>query len=348
MKKIVFGLILAMILTLFLSACIQNNGMPNKTPSPKPTVGTQTPSLEEMKDCGKDIDCFIRAAENCSRAKYVSTYAQQFNGVKKSNSLKLDDGSDLNYLSVVSIPPGALTQNHIWQVELKGLNNGRCILYLKNAKTDFVFGPDFPQELKEDVLKYYNPKDASDIEMTCNYEVSYLKRLLQDWKNLDFSKLDISHCESLAPTVFIIPPICENCTSGYMNLAITQDINKKSLNIKYYECGGFLTLGECKKGYHCFENTCLSNSVFLEMPSCVGYNPLNPETQKDPCEVYSCENCKKGRLTCHFSLPGGSPTLPVEPEELQYKCVECVPKNFGFISCKEGFKCENYKCVKAQ
>lgn len=83
---------------------------------------------------------------------------------------------------------------------------------------------------------------------------------------------------------------------------------------------------DCKEGYHCFNNSCVTNEILLNEVACSDENAN--------CTKLPCKNCTDGNKYCN----DGEKTWG---EDLAKKCVDCTDTKY----CKEGFKCKNYKCV---
>ncbi len=83
---------------------------------------------------------------------------------------------------------------------------------------------------------------------------------------------------------------------------------------------------DCKEGYHCFNNFCVTNEILLNEVACSDENAN--------CTKLPCKNCTDGNKYCN----DGEKTWG---EDLAKKCVDCTDTKY----CKEGFKCKNYKCV---
>jgi hypothetical protein len=127
-----------------------------------------------------------------------------------------------------------------------------------------------------------------------------------------------SNGEALCADPNLICPPCENCVLGIM---------KKSRD----ECVECRKDEECKEGFHCFEGFCTDNEFLNKNPSCESYK----NSTNDPCKVHTCENCENGVMSC---LTNSNYSW------LQYKCIECERNR----DCKEGYKCERYKCITKQ
>ncbi|MEM0360756.1 MAG: hypothetical protein QXK06_05485 [Candidatus Diapherotrites archaeon] len=325
-----FVLVLAslFVLMFFLNGCTQP-GSKEQTPTPAPNIQTPTPTpaLSGPKDCGTDIDCFIKAAENCSEASYTSIRTLSLGFIEHTNTSK---------------------------VELRGISGGKCLFYLKNVKNEFVFSPEYTQEQKDSVLEMY--KKMEGLDMVCKYDIAYIRQIFQDWKAGGWESLDVVPCEGDYAKLmknesgFIACencdyndnflgspgtasddgcPACENCASGKQLRVISG--NMDSVTEACHDC---ILDKDCKKGFHCFEKTCLSNSVLLGLPSCEGFDGYIPN---DPCKKYACENCREGHLSCYSGWSNW-------PKEIQYKCVECNGSVLFWKQCKDGFECKAYKC----
>ncbi len=92
------------------------------------------------------------------------------------------------------------------------------------------------------------------------------------------------------------------------------------------ECKECTKSSDCKDGFHCFNNSCVTNDVLLNELSC------SPEN--DNCKKLPCKDCSTGNKYCNV---GGKNWK----NELKNKCVDCTDTKY----CKEGFTCENYKCI---
>ncbi len=112
---------------------------------------------------------------------------------------------------------------------------------------------------------------------------------------------------------------CLNCTNDKQKVIINRIEGKG-------ECKDCSETKDCKEGFHCFNSSCVKNEVLL--------NELTCSDDNNNCKKLPCKDCLDGNKYCNVGKKDWK-------QDLKNKCVDCTDTKY----CKEGFKCENYKCI---
>jgi len=139
-----------------------------KAPETTPTKQlTQKPTKPSgPTDCGTNMDCFIQASRNCNPAKVTHIVTTDIFGVKQTTT---------SYL------------------EIKGLEAGKCIFYLRTEKIDLTFPPGTPQNIIDEQKEIYKKLEGKD--GTCKFNTNDLTAMLNRWKLGIFSTGDFEVAE---------------------------------------------------------------------------------------------------------------------------------------------------------
>ncbi len=119
-------------------------------------------------DCGTNLDCFITASQNCKPSKVTNTITTKIIGVEQ-------------------------TTTSFW--EIKGLEENKCLFYIRTEKIDLIFPPEFSQEIVNQQKEIYKKLEGRD--GTCKFNTNDLTSLLNRWKVGSFSTEDwaVAICE---------------------------------------------------------------------------------------------------------------------------------------------------------
>jgi hypothetical protein len=136
----------------------------------EPQVPAEGPLMGEGKpiDCGSDLDCFITASQNCQPANITHTITINIFGVEQTTT---------SYY------------------EIKGLEAGKCIFYLRTEKIDLTFPPETPQDIVDQEKEIYKKLEGRD--GTCKFNTNDLTAMLNRWKVGNFSTedWDVAECQ---------------------------------------------------------------------------------------------------------------------------------------------------------
>ena len=131
-----------------------------KTPE---TTTPTTPLTQEPRepsgptDCGTNMDCFIQASQNCNPAKVTHIVTTDILGVKQTTT---------SYY------------------EIKGLEAGKCVFYLRTEKIDLTFPPEIPQDIVDQQKEIYKKLEGRD--GSCKFNTNDLAAMLSRWKEGNF------------------------------------------------------------------------------------------------------------------------------------------------------------------
>jgi len=133
----------------------------------KPQANTNAPPAGP-KDCGTDFDCFIAASQSCEQAKGTSQITTTIFGVQQTTASSL---------------------------EIKGIQSGKCLFYLKTEKIELTFPPSVPQDTVQQQKDIYKKLEGRD--GTCKFNTTDLTAVLTRWKAGNFSTEDfkVAECE---------------------------------------------------------------------------------------------------------------------------------------------------------
>ncbi|MFH1063861.1 MAG: hypothetical protein V1729_02155 [Candidatus Woesearchaeota archaeon] len=142
--------------------------------------GDSVPPPEDLEDCGTDMSCFVGKSSDCSPAEVEFTATVEMFGT---------------------------TQTYTDHYELRGLDAGRCVFYIKSK----AFAIEYTDELKQQLLDDGYTQAQLDAEIkstkemaagmvgtdgTCLYQTSALHSMLDRWnKNqMDATDFDAGDC----------------------------------------------------------------------------------------------------------------------------------------------------------
>ena len=208
--------------------------------------------------------------------------------------------------------------------------NGKCYFSLKVNNVDYEYSQELIAMMKE--------QDASDSEIERNLEItkkdsvnlhgkegeclgekSAVEGLLKKWDKGSFASSDWDSLE---------------CVGEFFdNVGSFEGGSKQTLDDRENMAGDSELAGEgeecyrtsdCKQGYHCNNDVCVSNSIMDAFEDC--------SSDEEACVSKDCENCYDGKYSCPYS----------SDPHLNNKCVEC----FTDFGCKEGYVCDKYRCVE--
>lgn len=112
-------------------------------------------------DCGTNLDCFITASQNCEPSKVINTITTEILGVKQTTTSFF---------------------------EIKGLEENKCIFYIRTEKIDLSFPPEISQEIVNQQKEIYKKLEGRD--GTCEFNTNDLTSMLNKWKVGSFSVED--------------------------------------------------------------------------------------------------------------------------------------------------------------
>ena len=175
--KILYGLTLVL-LSMVLFGCT--------TPEGGETEVENIETVDEgPKDCGTDFDCFIAASVNCEPA--TATYLLKFNLF----GMILDSETAM---------------------ELKGLENGKCVYQQRTESVSVEFSEGLKQQLldsnqiEEEIAeqeKASNEEAQTTVgtEVTCKMDTEDLTAAFTRWKQGTYSTGDLpeEYCERVLP-----------------------------------------------------------------------------------------------------------------------------------------------------
>lgn len=276
-----------LLLVLLISGCEQKKAQPTT----------------QIGDCKEDFSCFILASETCTPAKvnYKSTI-NLFGVLQETDNnyeLKKSDG-----------------EKCIFSLRTNNINLKYSDDLLKMMKDDGVTQEQINQQLQQikDDYKIFIGKDGN-----CIGDSVVISSMLKRWAQGTLSTSDWDNLECSGPYFDLMNT---DTPFGKVESTLTQkdgstDIRISVGDISEREC---LFSKDCKEGFHCANDECISNDIVNNFQNCV-----NGECAQE------CANCKEEKYICVFS-----DTL------INNKCVEC----FMDSQCDSGYICKNYLCVK--
>jgi len=164
----------------------------DKTCQPVPT---------DIINCGADIECFINAAQTCTRAKML-----------------YQDSNDLY---------GIITNTGVY-AELRGMQAGKCAYYQRIDSVNVEVTDEriqqmvslglLSQEQVEGYIKDLNDvaKENEGVEFLCSFNIEDLVLMLTRWSEGSFTGMDltVAQCSqthmNVDPTVYITSPASDN------------------------------------------------------------------------------------------------------------------------------------------
>ena len=136
----------------------ESSSQTNQTEQSVQTSSSLVEKNLEPIDCGKSIDCLITASQDCNLAKSIYTFTTDIFGVKETTNFLL---------------------------EIKGIDAGKCIFYLKIDKIDLSFAPEIPPDVINQQKTLYKAFEGRD--GICKFAVQDLTSMLKRWKEGNFS-----------------------------------------------------------------------------------------------------------------------------------------------------------------
>ncbi len=151
----------------------------------QPTEANGAPVAEGPIDCGKDFDCFVDSAKDCTPAK-------------------VDHSINFTIFGMITLAEGS--------VELKGIENGSCVLYQLNKDQRVVLTEEMKQIMRdsgateEEIAE--TEQKASDnaakgigTEVTCRASTEKMYAVISAWSEGSYSSEDFEEgeCEYTYP-----------------------------------------------------------------------------------------------------------------------------------------------------
>ena len=134
---------------------------------------------DDIADCKTDFDCFIKASKGCNQAKMTHT-------------------STVNIFGMIQTTTSFF--------EIKGIEEDKCIFYIRNEKNDLKFSDEIIQQMlangitqeqiqEQEQEANKNADLAEGIDGTCRFNTNDLTLTLNKWKMGEFSTDDYSIAE---------------------------------------------------------------------------------------------------------------------------------------------------------
>lgn len=136
-----------------------NSALTSSTMPSTVTSSTENPVSTSEKDCGQNLDCFIEASKECSLAK-------------------INHSMPLNIFGTEVITSTFM--------EIRGITDGKCIVYTKTGKTTFNFPPGTSSSTINNSKNM--AKKTEGTQTIYKYsKITYLTNMLLDLKQGNFS-----------------------------------------------------------------------------------------------------------------------------------------------------------------
>ncbi|MEI8364762.1 MAG: hypothetical protein WCF78_04905 [archaeon] len=136
-------------------------------------------------DCGKNINCFIKSANNCNLSKV--NYEYILNSPTKASEI------DTNITSTLS-----------FTLEIKGYELDKCVVNKILNNTEIIYNDSYIQfllsqgksmsDIENDKLIYKRNINPIGIGSTCKVDVDYLIKFLRDLKQNSALSIDSNYC----------------------------------------------------------------------------------------------------------------------------------------------------------
>ena len=168
-------LVIAILIGIFIFFNSKNSNIATTSTNSQNTQGNTKSST--IKECGSNMNCFIDSARNCQKAKIMSTTNIDLFGIEQTTS---------SYY------------------ELKGMQSGKCLFYLRTESVDLELSDELIQQMKSDGASQAEIdrqlQDSQNLaeqlegrDGTCKIETQKLVTLLTDWKQGKFSTEDLKN-----------------------------------------------------------------------------------------------------------------------------------------------------------
>jgi hypothetical protein len=285
--KTKFLLIIGLVaVVVLLAGCTQNQ--------------LSSPVPEGKKNCGTDISCFANAAlDNCKQASVTSTFSVNLFGV---------------------------TQTTTMDIESKGIEGTKCILYQKYIKNEIEFPPELLQNMTEEQIteakqlaKIFEGKD-----MTCKLEKQEFYDYIGNIKSFvetgsgSFSSDDLPK-EKCTGSIYEISDQCQTNTECNDNDNSTKD--------------------ECKES----SKLCVHTPI-ISCTNSDNYCPSNCNSENDS----DCKNNSCGELSGRIcAIDEQCSTNYVSASDSTKCCLSVCEKinSCGNVNCSDDQKCVSGNCV---
>lgn len=290
-------------------------------------------ALGETKLCGKDYDCFLKAANDCQMAQVEFTLHKNEKGIKQeiTRRMKILGASDKKCLYQDRIEEVYVEMSD--ERRRKLLDSGLNHLFIdgevrENIREGSLYkgvvrNCAFPIKIISGILTEYKAgKISSDIWKECSIKmpevqppslgsgniglINSSQQDLEEGKEQDNSL--VTPTPRRGSTVFVIrPDYVEKPSKDQEKIKRTPILKGESFTKK----------GNLKIGNQVIADIRKYKETFESLSSCTSDSACDQE----------CTNCKKGHYICL---------------EMTKKCAECIVAT----QCHDGFQCRYYQCVK--
>ena len=185
-NRCLFGLLIAGL--LILAGCTTQYVCPSgeTVANPEDCFSEENETEESAAlggECGNDFDCFIEAAESCEEATMTREMS-------------------VSQFGIITTATNSM--------EVRGMENGKCVYYQKTIKSEVTFSEEFREQLREGgatqaeidaQLAQANQSAQTTVgyEVTCKFEPEELAAMLERWKEGEYSMADLAGCEKEMP-----------------------------------------------------------------------------------------------------------------------------------------------------